>query len=62
MSSRTFRIGPVLCQHSPGNMAWIVTRETFLRVALTEVEAERFARQMATDHGAPLDSSPRIDL
>jgi hypothetical protein len=62
MKARTFRIGPVLCLEKPAIQAWIVTRETFLRIASNEAEAERYAHQMATDHGAPLDSSPRVDL
>jgi len=62
MKARTFRIGPVLVHYSPVNQAWILTRETFLRIAANEAEAERYAHQMATDLGAPLDSSPRIDL
>lgn len=62
MKARTFRIGPVTCIEKPAIMAWVVTRETWLRVAFSEAEAERFAHQMATDHGAALDSSPRVDL
>lgn len=57
---KAFRIGPVLAQHI--GQAWHISRETWLRVAMTEEEAERFARQMATDHGATLDASPRVDL
>jgi hypothetical protein len=55
-----FRIGPVLAQRH--GMAWHITRETWLRIARDETEAEIFARQMATDWGAPLDSSDRVDL
>lgn len=57
---KAFRIGPVLCQCT--GPLWLVTRDTYLRTALTEAEAERFARQMATEHGAPLDASTRIDV
>jgi len=57
---KAFRIGPVLAQRHA--MAWHITRETWLRVAFSEEEAERFARQMATDHGTDLDASPRVDL
>jgi hypothetical protein len=57
---RAFRIGPVLAQHI--GQAWHITRETWLRVAKDEQEAELFARQMATEHGTTLDASPRVDL
>jgi hypothetical protein len=57
---RAFRIGTVLAQCH--GAAWHVTRETWLRVARDETEAELFARQMATDLGAALDASPRVDL
>lgn len=61
MKTRTFRVGAAVAQYSPVNQAWIVTHGLHLRVAFSEVEAERYARQMATQWGAPLDSSPRID-
>lgn len=55
-----FRIGPVLAQRI--DTAWHVTRETWLRVARDELEAEIFARQMSTEWGQSLDSSDRVDL
>lgn len=57
---KAFRIGPTLAQWD--GLAWLVTRETWCRVARDELEAEIFARQMSTEWGRPLDSSDRVDL
>lgn len=59
---KAFRIGPVLAQFSPVNQAWILTRETSLRIARNRDEAERYARQMATDHGCTLCDLPLESL
>lgn len=55
---KAFRVGPVLAQFSPVNQAWIVSRDTYVRIARNREEAERYARQMATDHGCTLCDSP----
>ena len=57
---KAFRIGPAVAQCH--GRTWHVSRDTFLRIATDETEAEIFARQMATDWGNPLDSSDRVDL
>lgn len=62
MKARSFRIGDAIVQYSRVNQAWIVTHNSSLRVARDESEAERYARQLATPWGAPLDSSDRVDL
>ena len=61
---KAFRIGPVLCTHAPvnGHSQWLVTRETWLRVALTEEEAITFARQMATPFDGPFCSDPIVPV
>jgi len=61
-TSQAFRIGPTLARFRPELHAWIVTRETWLRVALSREEAVRYARQMATEHGQPLDTSEPVPV